>query len=420
MGESNPENVSGDPVVGTSRRIPTPVSAVGAAVGPFLRTGRFYTDAWRAFLQPGSPDLPIARPSIALAAHALRDEVVLLGLKTRRPVSDMEAFKRVESDVTAALEIFGAKGWLDRPERYFSKPPRLREVATYPVESFGRRYERFTFDSGYTPRPEEPGAQRWLEYSACRRVYGLMLRHQVERPWLICVHGAEMGRAALDLTVFRAWHLHNDLNVNVALPVLPMHGPRGRGLPKGVVFPGEDLLDTVHASAQAVWDVRRLLSWIRTQHPGAPVGIYGLSLGGYVSSLVASLEQGLTCAILGVPVADLIGLLGRHSGLGKDDPRRRTVEMAEPIGWMTSPLALKPRVPLRGRFIYAGIADQLVHPRDQVARLWQHWGDPDIHWYPGGHTGFFQARPVQDFVDAALIQSGLLEGPEPSPAGMTG
>lgn len=421
MREASPEDVSGDPVVGTSSRgMPTPVGAVGAAVGPILRTGRYYMNAWREFLQPRSSDLPIALPSPALAAHALRDEVVLLGLKTRRPVSDVEAFRRVESEVTAALEIFRAKGWLDHPGRYFARPPRLPEVTTYPVESFGRHYERFTFESGYAPRPEEPGARRWSGYSACQRVYGLMLRHEADRPWLICVHGAEMGRAAIDLTVFRAWHLHNDLNVNVVLPVLPMHGPRGRGLPKGAAFPGEDLLDTVHATAQAVWDIRRLLSWIRTQHPDSPVGLYGLSLGGYVSSLVASLEQGLTCAILGVPVADLIGLLGRHSGLGKDDPRRRTVEKAEPIGWMTSPLALKPRVPLRGRFIYAGVADQLVHPRDQVVRLWHHWGEPEIHWYRGGHTGFFQARPVQDFVDAALTQSGLLAGPEPTPAHMTG
>ena len=127
-----------------------------------------------------------------------------------------------------------------------------------------------------------------------------MLRHKEPRPWLVCVHGAEMGRAALDLTLFRAWHLHEDLGLNVVLPVLPMHGPRARGLPKGAVFPGEDVMDNVHATAQAVWDVRRLLSWIRSQQPESPIGLNSISLGGYVTSLVASLEDGLTCAILGV------------------------------------------------------------------------------------------------------------------------
>ena len=57
----------------------------------------------------------------------------------------------------------------------------------------------------------------------------MLLRHKEHRPWLVCVHGAEMGRAALDLALFRAWHLHEDLGLNVVLPVLPMHGPRGTG-----------------------------------------------------------------------------------------------------------------------------------------------------------------------------------------------
>ena len=63
-------------------------------------------------------------------------------------------------------------------------------------------------------------------------------------------------------------------------------------------------MEKVHATAQAVWDVRRLLSWIRSQEPESPIGLNSISLGGYVVSLVASLEDGLTCAILGVPVAD--------------------------------------------------------------------------------------------------------------------
>ena len=100
-------------------------------------------------------------------------------------------------------------------------------------------------------------------------------------------------------------------------------------------------MDNVHATAQAVWDIRRLLSWIRAQQPESPIGMNSISLGGYVTSLVASLEDGLMCAILGVPVADLIELLGRHAGLSPDDPRRHTVTLAEPIGRMVSPLSLE-------------------------------------------------------------------------------
>ena len=167
-------------------------------------------------------------------------------------------------------------------------------------------------------------------------------------------------------------------------------------------------MDDVHATAQAVWDIRRVIAWIRSEQPDAQIGLNSISLGGYIAALVASLEDGLSCAILGVPPSNLVEILGRHAGLDKADPRRRTLELAAPIGQMISPLSLQPKLPPGGRFIYAGVADRIVHPREQVLQLWEHWGRPDIGWYDGGHTGFFQARPVQRFVDAALIQSGLV------------
>ena len=150
--------------------------------------------------------------------------------------------------MSEALEFYGHKGWLARPEGFFAAPPPLTDVTVRPVNSMGRTYERFFFDSGYEPHAGEPGSERWLSYTANNREYGLMLRHREPRPWLVCVHGAVMGRAALDLTLFRAWHLYADLGLNVVLPVLPMHGPRARGLRKGAAFPSGDVLNEVHGS----------------------------------------------------------------------------------------------------------------------------------------------------------------------------
>jgi pimeloyl-ACP methyl ester carboxylesterase len=392
---------------GAPRWHPPGIGALASLAGPVGRVGRYYARSWRDYLNQKPGELPIARPTAALAAHALRDEVVLLGLRLHRPVSNPEAFQRITDEVNAALDYYRRKGFLDKPERFFAQPPPLTDVTVREVTGRGRRRERLFFDSGYMPHRGEPGRERWLGYTANEREYALLLRHSRPRPWLVCIHGAEMGRAAFDLTVFRAWHLHRDLCLNVVLPVLPMHGPRSRGLPKGAVFPGEDILDNVHATAQAVWDIRRLVSWIRRQEPESPIGLNALSLGGYVASLVASLEDDLACAILGVPVADLVEVLGSHAGLSSDDPRRDTLALAAPIGRMISPLSLEPRVALSGRFIYAGIADQLVHPREQVIRLWRHWGRPQIVWYRGGHTGFFRSHPVQQFIDQAIVQSGL-------------
>ncbi len=378
-------------------------------LGPFTRTGGFYARSWGTYLDREPDELPVARPTIALAAQAFRDEILLAGFSLLRSTPNASTLDRIDREVIAALEFYGHKGWLDEPEGFFAPPPPLNDVTVKPVNSMGRTYQRISFDSGYEPDAGEPARERWLSYTGNNREYALMLRHRQRRPWLVCVHGAEMGRAALDLALFHAWHLYRDLGLNVVLPVLPMHGPRARGLPKGVAFPSEDVLNDIHGAAQAVWDIRRLLSWIRSQQADATIGLNGISLGGLISSLVASLDDGLTCAILGVPAVDLVELVGRHAGLSGHYRLRQTMSSAKPIGRMASPLVLTPRVPMQGRFIYAGIADRLVHPRDQVTRLWEHWGRPEIHWYQGGHTGFFRSQPVQRFIDNALVQSGLVD-----------
>jgi pimeloyl-ACP methyl ester carboxylesterase len=397
--------------------LPPGVGAVGRIIGPFFKTGRYYTESWWNYLHGPSSGLPVARPTLTLAAEALVDEVVLAGFRMIRRFPGPETFERIELEVVAALEFYQRNGWLDNPEGFFVTPPPLSEaseVTTRHVKDGRRSHDRIVFDSGYTPRPGEPGGERWSSYTANDREYALVLRHREPRPWLVCIHGSEMGRAAIDLRLFRAWHLHEDLGLNVVLPVLPMHGPRRRNLPDRAAFPGEQLLDNVHATAQAVWDVRRVLSWIRSQEPDSPIGLNSMSLGGYIASLVASLDDGLTCAILGVPVINLIDLFGYHAGFAAIDPRRRPLDLAKPIGEMLSPLSLTCRVPPRGRFVYAGIADQVVLPRAHALRLWEHWGKPETVWYHGGHALFFRSRPVEQFIEDALAQSGMVRAAVPA------
>ncbi len=379
------------------------------ALRPFTRTGGFYARSWATYLDRQPDELPATRPTLALAAQAFSDEVVLLGFHLLRSAPDAGRLERIHEEVSAALEFYGEKGWLQEPETFFAAPPPLTEASIRDVSSMGHNYQRIFFDSEYQPSEGEPGRHRWLSYTGNEREYGLLLRHREPRPWLVCVHGAEMGRAVLDLMLFRAWHLHQRLGLNVVLPVLPMHGPRARGLPKGTAFPSEDVVDNVHGVAQAVWDIRRLLSWIRSQEPESPIGLNGISLGGYLTSLIASLESDLACAIVNVPLADLVELIARHAGQSQYRDLRQMLRSAMPISRMISPLAFTPRVPMEGRFICAGIADRLVHPRDEATVLWEHWGRPEICWFAGSHTGFFRSRPVQRFIDSALVKSALVE-----------
>jgi dipeptidyl aminopeptidase/acylaminoacyl peptidase len=157
-----------------------------------------------------------------------------------------------------------------------------------------------------------------------------------------------------------------------------------------------------------MWDVRRLLSWVRAQ--GAPaVGVHGLSLGGYNAALLASLDDGLACAIAGIPVTDFTRLYDRHLPV----LHHRTADLyglpdsvIRELLRVVSPLALEPRIPRERRFLFGGVADRLVPP-DQVRDLWRHWEMPRIAWYPGSHLTFRLHRNVAKLVLSALVESGL-------------
>src|SRR5689334_884193 len=75
------------PPTGRRHHRPPGAGALGALAGPVTRTGSYYTQSWRDYRDVDTKELPIARPTIALALHALRDEIVLTGLRARRPVS---------------------------------------------------------------------------------------------------------------------------------------------------------------------------------------------------------------------------------------------------------------------------------------------------------------------------------------------
>jgi len=228
----SPQTVSPQTASAQSKNTGTGGGPLATIVSPFTRAGSYYARSWGAFLGAANgsrnADLPVARPTLSLATHALRDELVLLGLLWRRPLSDPQAYERINAEIIEAVGCYRDRGWLDDPQDYFTAPPAPEGVWIRSYTKGNRTHQRLSFDSGYTPHPGEPGAQRWMSYTGNHREYALVLRHREPRPWLVCVHGTEMGRAGLDLTLFRAWHLHEDLGLNVALPVLPMHGPRAR------------------------------------------------------------------------------------------------------------------------------------------------------------------------------------------------
>ena len=207
----------------------------------------------------------------------------------------------------------------------------------------------------------------------------LRRRPDAGRRWLICVPGYGMGAPLVDLTAFDAARLGRELGINVAVPVLPLHGPRRTGWISGDSFFAGDCLDTMHAQAQAVWDVRRLIAWIRAEG-GRAIGVYGLSLGGYTTALLAALEPRLACVVAGIPASDFVELARHHlpGGLLADALRAGVDwKVVQDLYRVISPLAMPPRVPWARRYLFAGTADRIV----PIARL-----------VASGSTGIGRAR----------------------------
>lgn len=216
------------------------------------------------------------------------------------------------------------------------------------------------------------------------------LEHRDVPPFanVIALHGFTMGHSTRDARVLLARRFY-DLGFDVALPVLPHHGCRA---PRRARFSGEtlgsfDVRTLNEAVRRAVLELHGLTRWLE-RRSGAPVGIVGLSLGGYLSALCGSLFPNLAFI---VPVAAPVCLASLPvrvlmQGRGPDDrSRARLLEGLRAAYRVHSPLALSLAVARRRALIVAARGDRVVPP-EHPYRLWRHWGAPSLHWYSGGHV----------------------------------
>jgi pimeloyl-ACP methyl ester carboxylesterase len=352
------------------------------------------------------PDVDGMLDRARLTAAAATDELLLATFRQMRaPTSDEGLASTLQegADLVAYLE---QNGVLASPETFHRAPPPA--VIDVRMRRVGRtRFGHATYPSPYSPGPDVPGASRFARDTDNHVVHAWMLRQTVRAPWVVCLHGAGMGDPPADIVAFRAAYLHG-CGFNVAIPVLPHHGPRGAGRFE-VAFPTDDPAVNLHAATQAIADVRALLAYIAACEE--PALLFGISLGAYVAAAVAALEPTLAGVIVGVPVVDIAALMRTHAPPRfLDHPRFDDFcTIAEQLETATS--ALKLPAPTGGpntRSIWAGRADRLVRPTE-VQRLVTHWGGPDVCWYAGGHMGFLASRAVRRHVSRGLVDAGIGE-----------
>ncbi len=286
-----------------------------------------------------------------------------------------------------------------------------------PLESL-----HLSFDSGYQPISVDFRERYREEYRCNRQVSVRWIRHKRggPRPTLVFLHSWMQPDTALEeLTLLPI--LAGQLGMHVARLDLPYHGRRK---PRGSRFGGEyfwtaDLVRTVEAIGQSVWDARNLISWLLAREP-APVGIMGLSLGGMMTLYTACFEPRLAFAIGVAAHLELAGVLEDASILRRmrSDLRTHGWSPADVESYMAlvGIADLEPAIPIERILLVAGKYDRLLSA-DRIATLWKRWGKPQIHWYPAGHLGIFTQFPGTIAVIRRFLQGLALDSSSSRPLG---
>jgi Uncharacterised protein family (UPF0227) len=384
-----------------------------AAVLLLLSAASFVAAGYLAVGQEPVPSgVPEPRMSLGMAARAAEDEFSMCGIVLSTwPLTVGSRAARIGQELEEALSLFEDRGWLDEPASYHRTPPPVNEVGSGDLRHPERGFEHVTFESSYEPWPEEPGRDRWLSYERNRTAHAWVLRHPGEpRPWVVCVHGIRVGSPRGYLAFFRPNYLHRELGLNMLFPVLPIHGPRRIGPVSGDRILSGDVMDTLHAASQAMWDIRRLLGWLHTREEASAVGVLGHSLGGYVAALLCCLEDGVDGVVVANPAVDPSHLFWRNA-LSLATRYLKTAGVTEEkmdvLLRVVSPLAMPPLVSRERRAIFAGIADR-VAPAVEANSLWHHWAEPRITWYQGTHRAFLSTTEGRTFIATALRDTGVL------------
>lgn len=383
-------------------------------LGPLGATARYSGRALLAHQRGASlvAEVPTSRPTLRMASSIMLDETMLHGMALAGAFLSMAQYAEADWELAAADALFRQRGWVDDPGSYFQPVPEATTVRVTEAVTKKGPVELLSFPSGFAPRPDEPGRSRWLDYETNRTVYAGMLRHPgAPRPWLIALHGQGMGKRG-DLDVLRMRRLHQEFGLNIIVPVLPLHGPRRRGLPLADAFVSiTSPMNNVFGMAQSVWDLQRLIGWLRSQHQAESIGVFGFSLGSYVLSLLATREPDLSCVIAVAPGADLAGALRAKEppSSSKRLAAHRAVhdERSALVHSVVSPLNQPCQVPVDRRFIIAGECDRVATPEGALA-LRRHWDDCEIAWQPSGHlmtlrTPGFGARLLGNLRTAGMI-----------------
>ncbi|MFO0559693.1 MAG: hypothetical protein U0269_16865 [Polyangiales bacterium] len=293
------------------------------------------------------------------------------------------------------LPLYAAAADCGDPARFFRRPPkgvairRRRPWRPY-FDPRDGTVEDLEFESPYipfNPRVRESHAKDRANNVARARYW----RHNgAARPTVLALHGFVIDPYWInEWFVALPWFYKRGYDVLAV--TLPYHGRRQSrfSLFSGQGFFGRGLSALNEAFGQAVCDIRVFMDHLLDNERSPRVGITGVSLGGYTSALVASVDERLSFALPNVPVGSVADLMCEWQPMASAvwallEKNGRTVRDLRHMLAVHNPLSWQPLLSKQRRFIVGGAGDRLAPPK-HARLLWEHWDHCGIHWFPGSH-----------------------------------
>ena len=275
----------------------------------------------------------------------------------------------------------------DRPEHYvdaggfFPAPPAIDPRLVRVRKIKGGEVLDATWASGFMLHCDEI-APRYLWHTENRVAAARLFLHDgPARPAVLLIHGYRCGQWSIEERVWPIdWLFERGLDV--VIPVLPFHAVRS---PRGgaALFPSSDPRMTVEGFRQSMHDLRALMDLLRARGASA-AGAMGMSLGGYTTSLLATIDEKLDFAVPMIPLASIADL-ARTGGrfVGDREQQQLQFDGLEAALRVVSPLARPSRIDGDRVLILAAAGDRITPPT-HGRWLADHFGAP-LTTFHGGH-----------------------------------
>lgn len=328
-------------------------------------------------------------------------------LMRRRSTAESLGHDERITGLGAIAEIYARPGLVDDPEAFFTRPATITPQIER-VRGYGKKGEVLDlhWKSDYQPLWGQPGFMpdvmvtgfdttrtvraKYLSEKRNLTAHARWFRHlDGARPAVMILHGYLAGELAVEEQLWPTRVLF-DQGYDVIFTVLPFHGARKARLLAPPRFPASDPRFTIEGFRHLVFDHVALADYMLGGRVKS-LGLMGMSLGGYGTSLLATLDARWAFAVPVVPLS-CTAQFARETGRLVGTPEQQTLQQAalSHAQRAVSPLERPAQIDSKRIVVVAGASDH-VTGLPHAERLAAHFKS-ELLTFEGGHLLQFGLR----------------------------